>query len=170
MHCINCGAELDQNGKNYTAYLLFKGLGSYKDASERTQECILETPESGEIYRNDDYSKRISVTFHAPKGDNVSYYTLIKIYAENGDLVSLVFLRPNQKVKVRLPSGKYMMKEAMGYDWFGQQEMFGDNAYYSIMVFEDGEYTRIKSGYYYTIKCDVEDGNVSGREEDREDF
>ena len=158
------------DGKNYTAYVLFDGLGSYSDAAERAEECILETPESEEIYHNDDYSKRISITFHAPKGDEVNYYTLIKVYAENGDLVSMVFLRPNEKVKIRLPSGKYMMKEAIGLDWFGQQEMFGDNAYYSVMVFEDGEYTQIKSSYYYTIKCDVEDGNVGGREEDREDF
>jgi hypothetical protein len=81
---------------------------------------------------------------------------MVKFYAvDSSELVSVVYVAPGKKVKIRLPRGKYMCKLAWGPQWFGEKEYFGDNAFYEW----DYEEWELRSGYYYTYDITTPDAN-----------
>jgi outer membrane protein assembly factor BamD (BamD/ComL family) len=157
-------------GQFYTAHALFNGIGSFLDAPERAEACKQPAPDNGELYRNPDFgSKKVPITIKV--GDQeMSMY--MKIYSEGDALVSTVYIAANSKTKIKLPAGKYRIKAAYGYDWFGEEEMFGDLAYYEVLVFDDGEYTAFSSKYIYTLSflMDTGEGNIDSLPENREGF
>ncbi len=157
-------------GKYYTAHQMFNVLGPFKNAAERAGACIQPKPNNGEMYRNPDFgSKKVPITIKVGDQDMSMY---MKIYSEGGALVSTVYIAANSKTKIKLPAGKYRIKAAYGYDWFGEEEMFGDLAYYELLVFEDGELTAFSSKYIYTLSflMDTGDGNINSHPESREGF
>jgi hypothetical protein len=148
----------------YTAYLGFLNLGIFSDSAERAAACIQKNPKSGQIYRNPTYnSKACPLTIKTPKD---GYTTFIKIYG--GDtLVSSLFIAPGKKVTVKLPPGTYIIKEAFGITWFGQNEMFGDeDAYYGIV----GDNFKLEEGYVYSLTYGSKKGNTESTEIGRADF
>ncbi|MEM5770385.1 MAG: hypothetical protein AAGU32_19175, partial [Bacillota bacterium] len=161
--------EAYQNGFFYTAYVAFSALGDFGDAATRAGQCIQPAPENGELYRNPDFGKKISFTI---KNDDKSQSACVKIYTEDGVLVSTVFIRPSSKTKIKLQAGSYRFKEAIGYDWFGDKEYFGASGTYSVMQFEDGELQTLSTSRYYTLTLmlDNGDGNVGGSPETMEGF
>ena len=147
-----------KQGKCYTAYVMFTALGSYNDSAARAESCK-QRPASGEMYRNVAYaSHKCAITFKAP---NDGYSTYIKIYS-GSDFVSAVFLTPGHNIKIKLPAGSYEFRQAYGPDWFGQDEMFGDEGGYNVMIFaENGVNTKAcaySSRYIYTITVRVTAG------------
>lgn len=158
-------------GSYYLAYSILTGLGDYSDAAACAQACIQPNPDSGELYRNPEYSsKRCSLTIKTGDAGNS---TFLKIYTGDGILVSTVFIASKKKVTVKLPTGTYRMKAAYGWDWFGADDMFGDDGYYELLLFENSaEVTSLKSNYIYTLSIGAEgsDGNVGSRQEERQGF
>lgn len=174
----DCSAKLDyeaadfafRNGKFYTAYLLFSRISGYADAGERAKTCIRENPSTGELYRNSAYSsKSCSLTIETADDGNS---TFLKLYSGEDVLVSTVFIASGDKTKVKLPAGTYKIKTANGRQWFGPEEMFGDDGYYSLLTFGYGETTTsLKSSYVYTLSLRSQaDGNVGSQPENRDSF
>lgn len=157
------------DGRFYTAYTGFYALGDFGDSAARAASCIQPTPKNGETYRNADFAKKVSITIKV--GDQ-SRSLFLKIYSEDDVLVSTVFVGPNSKTKIKLPAGKFRFKAGYGTDWFGDKEMFGSDASYELLVFEDGELTSFSSSYIYTLSFLMQDGdgNISGVPESMEGF
>jgi outer membrane protein assembly factor BamD (BamD/ComL family) len=158
-----------KNGLFYTAYEGFSDLGNFSDAKDRAIKCIQPVPENGELYRNPDFGKKISFTI---KNEDPNRAVCVKVYTEDNVLVSTVFIGPNSKTKIKLPSGSYRFKEGVGYDWFGDKEYFGGAGEYSIMQFEDGELQKLSSSRVYTLTLMIQDGsgNVGGTPETVDGF
>jgi len=160
-----------KEGKFFTAYEIFSGLVGFNDSDARMKACIQKKPGTKEIYHNKKYSKK-NVTFKI-KTANDKIFTFMKIYASNGDLVSMVFIAPGKTAKFRLPSGTYKIKEAMGKgNWYGTKEMFGTDGSYEVLLFSGGAETcKLKSNYIYTLTLrDAKKANVNSRAENMTDF
>lgn len=88
---------------------------------------------------------------------------MVKFYTMDSELVSVVYVEPGKKVKIRLPRGDYMAKYAWGPQWFGEKEYFGKIALYDW----DNEKFELRSGYYYIYEFstpepdDVGSGSLS---------
>ena len=156
-------------GNFYTAFLGFSSLADFKDSAARCLACIQKPPKNGEQYHNPDFGKNVSVTFKV--GDQ-SRSVFLKIYSEDNKLVSTIFVAKNSKVKVKLPKGKYRFKAAYGTDWFGDKELFGKDAVYELLIFEDGELTSLSGGYIYTISLLLQEGegNINSAPETLDSF
>jgi len=155
----------------YSAYTLFMEISFFNDAASRAEDCIQDYPSSGQVYRNDNYSGTgVSLRIRTPRDDTRP--TFLKIYTEDGVHVSSVFIRGGDSPTVRIPSGTYMIKQAVGVNWFGQEEMFGDdNAYYQVLLFNDNQTTmRLTSGSWNLTLRGATNGNVGTRNESRSDF
>lgn len=170
-HIDYSAAELVfNNGQYYDAYELFTSLNGFSDAGDRAMACFQPNPDTGEIYRNSDYSKKsCAVTI---KVGNAGESLYLKIYTPDDVLVSTVFVASGKKTKIKLPSGSYRMKAAYGVDWFGETDMFGDGGYYEVLIFEDGtDIDTLSSKYIYTLSfLQQEDGNIGGMNVGAEDF
>jgi len=167
----NDGLKALEDGLFYTAYRHFRMAGGYSDAYEKMDLCIQDQPASGQIYRNPDYTgSAVSLRIRTPRNDTRP--TFIKIYAENGTLVSSVFIRGGDSPTVRLPANTYMIKTAYGENWFGPDEMFGDdNAYYQTLLLEGSTLYAFQRNYNYTLTLrDAVDGNVGTQNESRGGF
>lgn len=146
----NRGDSYYDQGLFYSAYLEFNKAGNLLDAREKAQSCI-QPIKSKEVYENPDYARNsVKMTFYAPEegGENVC----IKVYEEDGDLVSVCLVEFDGKLKIYLPSGTYYYETSYGYDWFGKIEYFGFEKFNRI-TFTDGDTTqRLSSSYYYWLK------------------
>ena len=161
---------LYEQGDFYAAYCSFNSLADFSDSNQYTVLCIQNPPETSEIYRNDQYiSRSVSLDIFGPANDE-GILTLIKVYTQDDELVSVVFINGDDKINIKLPSGSYSIKRASGYMWFGENDMFGDEGYYLKLLFTDNDYIRLSSNYVYTLRFSVTNGNVEGDKEDREDF
>lgn len=151
-------------GKNYTAYVAFTALGDYEDAAAKAKSCIVSKPKNGELYRNSKYKRNDCDQILVMPNDG--YYTYMKIYAKKGnseELVSTLFIHPGKTLKIHLPAGEYIIKAAYGKgNWFGPEEMFGDDGQYIRAGGSTYVFTR-KSGYEYTTKFRVGGGGNTGQ-------
>ncbi len=142
----NTAMDLFNSGEFYHARLAFLALEDFRDSAALAESCIQTPPKTGVLYHNPNYESSKS-TF-AIENDNS--YRLYKVYNyENNDLVCTLFLRPNEYVSVNFPPGYYRINEAIGTQWFGEKDMFGEDAYYGAMEF-DGNGTK-----YYEFKLDT---------------
>lgn len=155
---------LYNNGEFYEAYKIFQNMDSFKDNYDRASACIQPNPENGELYRNADYGKKSCALTIKNGSSTDSVY--VKIYTPENVLVSAVFINAGQKAKVKLPSGSYRFKKAMGIDWFGETDMYGDEGYYELLIFKGGaDVTGLSSSRIYTLSFAVEgEGNINGEQ------
>lgn len=136
------------SGKNYTAYVEFLELGSFEDSATRAKSCVLEEPKSGELYRNENYNAK-QVKFKVVNSYNKATY--IKLYSNNGDLVCTFYIQANKNATVHVPAGTYTINRAFGTQWFGLEDMFGDDGtYYRQLIGNSYEFT-MKNNYIYTL-------------------
>ncbi|MDR0841694.1 MAG: zinc ribbon domain-containing protein [Christensenellaceae bacterium] len=163
-------------GAYYDAYLAFKELGSFDDASQRMSACAQPFPSTGELYHNQDYkSSALSLTIIPPKSDGSRNY--IKIYTDGDVLVSCIAIEQGGRAKISLPQGSYRIKNAYSYgDWFGETDMFGDAGYYLALKngVGDNELFSLKRNYTYTLTLRSEQNTsgdtVNSEKENRRDF
>lgn len=165
---VDYAAALDamENKYYYTAYNLFTALGDYEQSRENAALCQRPLPSTGELYRNQEY-KRQTVQLNL-KNPNDGYYTYVRIYDPQGKtIVSTAFIHPGKTAVIYLPDRSYLLKAAYSKtgDWFGEQEMFGDEAIYKkLFTFELTQVGRY--GYWvYTF-----DDRLEGSTESRTDF
>ncbi|MDR2513680.1 MAG: zinc ribbon domain-containing protein [Christensenellaceae bacterium] len=158
-------------GKFYTAFKLFRDLGDYEDAAGRADLCEQEYPDTGTLYRNENFKgSAVTLKIKTPKDDPRP--TFLKIYTPQGELVASVFIRGGASPSIKLPANTYQIRSSYGELWFGPEEMFGDeNATYQTLILEGSENYAFKSGYIYTLTLrDAVDGNAGTRNEDRGRF
>lgn len=161
--------QMYQDGQYYAAYTRFTSLGSYEDSAARAEACIVTMPDSGELYHNEGFvSSSTDVKFDA--GDaTVPHF--IKVYS--GDtLVSTVFVHAGSTATIQVPPGDYIFKSAWGSNWFGDEEMFGLEGTYSVMLFDgSSESVTLDGNMIYTITLySVSGGNVGSRSLDAGSF
>lgn len=115
----------------YTAFKLLSEIGDYEDAASLATKCQQPTPGTGELYRNPEYSRQ---TCRQRFGNRLpgGYSVYVRIYDSTGTIfVSSAFIRPNDGAVIYLPRGTYLFKAAYGKGpWYGEEEMFGDDAIY----------------------------------------
>ncbi len=143
-----------ENKLYYTAYKTFSALGNYKDAASQASKCKRSMPETGEMSRNSEY-RRKTVRLNLNNKLRGGYNIYVRIYDVTGEtFVSSVFIRSGKGAVVYLPDRDYLMKAAYGKgSWFGENEMFGDDAIYKeLFTFSLKQIGRY--GYFY---CDIDD-------------
>lgn len=150
-----------ENKYYYTAYRLFSELGDYEKSRENAKLCKRPLPATGELYRNQAY-KRQTIQLNLDNA-NDGYFTYVRIYdAQGKDIVSTAFLHPGKTAVVYLPDQTYILKAAYSKtgEWFGEQEMFGDDAIYKNIT--SFTLTLVGRGYwYYTFDDRLEGSTVS---------
>lgn len=167
----NCQNHLDYNNAKkamdsklyYTAYQLFSSLGNFENAKEQARLCLRPTPNSEELSRNSAYSKK-SVRLNLTNGLS-NYYAYVRIYNSAGNIVvSNIFIHPGKTVAVYLPDDTFLFKVAYGRgNWFGEEEMFGDDGIYKEMFTQALQKTG--RGWYYCTFDDVMDYDTVSRED-----
>ncbi len=165
-----CGFEL--TGQYYKAYQKFC-LTGWKDANERAEACAREWPKNGEVYRNSAYSGKKTYLHIKIDSQDDGQAALIKIYANNGDLVSCLFIGGAGKVTAKIPGGTYIVKMGVGENWFGVEDAFGSKGTYQTMLFDGGaETVTLQSGYEYTltINTSVSDPAAEGVGSEYEEY
>lgn len=159
-------------GKYYSAKVAFEE-SQYEDWEERAAACVQTMPETGEYWHSSSMeSDEMELVFTV--NDNPSDLGLfIAVYTEDKELAEIVFFRGADSVETWLPGGNYYIKDASGYEWYGDIELFGADGYYETMVFEefDGDpyLSAFDAGYAWeiTINTSSTDGQgVSAEEND----
>lgn len=161
--------ELFEAGRFYSAYETFERLGAYRDSSTRAQSCLQPKPSSSELYHNGAFvSSSTDIVFDA-SGSTLATY--LKVYQGN-ELVSSLFVNPGESATIQVPPGTYSFKKAQGAQWFGENDMFGDEGVYRQLLFDgDRETYPIEGDSIYTVTLDVPGGgNVGDRTVDMESF
>ncbi|GEM_PF-1719226 len=158
-------------GHNYEAYKLFDKIDdmSYDDLPdirEKRDACILAAPASGVVYRNSAYSNNAVQLTINNNGYKNSY---VKLYIGD-NLVMTVFIREDATATFWLPAGTYRMNKAYGDDWFGTEDMFGDEGRYWKCSFGGSETFTLEAGYGYEISSGGQGTSISNSEADRDSF
>ena len=162
-----------RNGHNYDAYVAFKALGSFEDAADRANSCIVSMPKTSETYHNSAYkSSSVTLKIMPPKDGTNNY---IKIYIVEGDsqkLVSGMFIRSGETLAVKPPVGTYIFKVAYSSgDWFGETDMFGDNGTYQRLKINNGDsFTLTRGQWELKLRQQTGNGNVETAKENRGTF
>lgn len=156
-------------GKFYEAYVAFSKLRTYEDSEARAQACVHERPGNHEFYHDGGFvSSSTDVVFDAGSSPLPFY---LRVYS--GDtLVSSVFVNPGSSTTIQLPEGDYVFKSASGDLWFGENDMFGAQGYYEILIFDGmNESVHLDGNMVYTMTLHTsEGGNVGGRNVNRDSF
>lgn len=159
-----------QAGDFYGAHEAFLAIGDYEDAAARAEACKQPLPGNGVMYFNDGFaSSATELVFDGGTSPNPYY---VKVYSGE-NLVATVFVNAGGSASLSLAPGSYTFKDATGDSWFGEAGMFGDDGYYSVMLFDSSsEVVNLDSNMIYTISLYVPggEGNVGGRSEGREGF
>ena len=155
--------EAFENKLYYTAYKLFTALGNYEDAANLAAQCQRPTPETGEMSRNRDYRRQtVKIIINNELKGGYSIYARFYDYT-NGTFVSSVYARPGKNPMIYLPDGIYLIRTAYGKGpWYGELEMFGDDAIYKQYDVLD---TEGRYGWRYVIKDELTGTTIK-----REDF
>jgi len=160
--------KMYKDGDKYGAYKAFRALGSYKDSKDRMKKCTTKFPKTKEIYHNDKYvSSRSAIAIDATNAVYVSYF---KIYSGK-TLVSTMWINEGGSLTIELPPGKYSIKQATGFTWFGEDIMFGDEGLYEVMIFSNNSKTYdLKDNIIVTITLAATEGNMGAENTSRDDF
>lgn len=127
---------LEAQGKYYSAKAAFEAC-SYEGSAERAQSCVQPFPESGEIWRNPDIpGEDSSLTFIVKDMDD-SQGMCFRMYNEEDQLVSVVFVMGNSSATAIVPTGTYHIMESSGAEWYGLSERFGPDGYYGYLTFSE---------------------------------
>jgi tetratricopeptide (TPR) repeat protein len=147
--------QLLTDGKNYEAYRAFQALDDYEDAAERAESCKVAYPGTGIIWQDSAwYSGDCSIVFDCTNLSAARYFKIM-----SGDsLVATLFVNGGGSVEVEVPAGWYTVKQASGADWFGTEDLFGEDGSYSHMTFT-GDETALEVPYnrIITITMNVSD-------------
>lgn len=156
-YLLGCSAQL--KGLYFTAAEYFENSG-WDDADDRALACIRPWPKNGVVFRNEEYKSKRTTLQIVIENQDEGFATFIKVFSDNGDLVSALFAGGSAAVSTKLPSGVYTIKLGTGENWYGPLEAFGDYGYYQTLLFGEGitEVT-LESGYEYTLTINTSTNN-----------
>ncbi|MCF0229103.1 MAG: PT domain-containing protein [Parasporobacterium sp.] len=139
------GCAYCMTGEFYDAKLYF-GWSDYEGSLERAAACVQPLPANGELYHNPAYySSETLLQFVVEQSSGGGAY--FKLYAENGDIVSTVFVNGVGYAETWIPGGTYMIKEGYGTEWYGIGDAFGSGGSYGVMTFGDYDYENPDAAY-----------------------
>ncbi len=128
----------------------------YGDWEEMAEKCLQDWPAAGEIWRDrSQWLQDMELTIVVEQPADTGMF--IRIFKDNAP-VSYLFLSGSDKVTVRLPgNGYYVIKDGVGYNWYGMKEAFGSEGTYETMTFDDAgtEKVYLQSNYAYTLSINV---------------
>ena len=153
----------------FSAYTCFKNSYGLKDAEELAETCFQPRPVSGILYRNAS-SGSVEVTVYDTDDGKDMY---LKIYDESNELIETLYIRDGESATAYFQGGAFRMAVAYGENgwWFGPEESFGTTGIYQRLLLSGGdEYFEFPSGSSYSLRFDVDDGNVNRRSSDYGDF
>jgi len=144
-----------------TAFYGFEALGDYFDSADRAQACIAPLPEHGVLYLNPAYQST-SVTLYIDASTTPKPVFLKIVRGET--LVASIFLHAGGQSSIKLPEGSYVVREAYGEHWFGDELLFGSRGTYCIMSFDGNESVYFERNYEYTLSLFITgSGNVGNK-------
>ncbi len=149
---------LYQNGKYYNAHELFV-QSQYGDWERMAKKCIRRWPKNGEIWRDSSqWLQDTYVTCKVEQPDDTAVF--VQIFKDD-QILSKVFIGGNSEVTVGIPgNGTYKIKDGVGSDWYGPDDIFGEDGAYETMIFDgDSETIYLSARYEYTITLNVEGVN-----------
>ena len=153
------GLKYYAEGKYFSAYESFMNSDAGEDAEAQMQKCIQKWPKNGEVWRSKDAkAKNVELTFRIDQAEDRAYF--VRLY-KDGQPVSYLFIGGPGKVTVKLPNGRYTIKDGSGKQWFGIKEAFGRYGSYETMSFDDAGTTVVNLQYNhsYTITINVADAD-----------
>ena len=162
------GEKLLKENKNYQAYKKFKEAVPYSDAEKQMESCKYELPKSGDLKKN---GGSVSLTISAPaSGDSNNVY--VKVYNSSDELASTVFIRKGEKATVSVPTGTTTIKVAYGSDWWGEDDMFGDEGTYTKLNNNGKSTFEFSSSRIYTLQLQIatSNGNVGSNNVSKDAF
>ena len=129
------------------------------------QNCI-QPFTSGEFYHNPNYISD-DVTFIAAARAANKKNAIIKLYTADGVFVCGFYVTPGKTLQTKVPTGTYQFRFSYGTNWFGDDEMFGDEGFYAIYVENSTRnYTFNKnSRWTFTVGNTTDKGEPVSREE-----
>ena len=149
---------LQARGLWYSARVAFED-SRFGDWEARAQACVQPWPKTGELYRNPDVkgnNTQLTVQFNSD-GETAM---LVKLYTPDGVLARTMFIAGTGKATTSLPAGRYIIKDGVGVNWYGEEEAFGGEGCYEVMTFGDGEQeVELPKNYASTITVNVEEYN-----------
>ena len=143
------------NGEYYKAMKLYNTIPDYKDSKTKASQCEQDLPANGSKKKN--YGSGVSMKIVAPSDKSV----FLKFYDSNGNAVAQIFIRAGKNAKVKLKAGTYTIKVGYGTQWYGDIDLFGEEAIYSQLLNGSSPDFKLKRNYTYTLKLMVtKNGNV----------
>jgi tetratricopeptide (TPR) repeat protein len=145
--------KLERN-EFYEAYRIFTQLGEYKTSATDAQNCIQPEPETAYRIEDEAFSKgtaeeKTIVELRNPAGASNSVF--IKIYDKQGKLAVTAYLQANTAVSATFLGGEYKIHAAFGTNWFGAEDVFGDEGEYSLRyIDEESDYIEMLGNYRST--------------------
>ena len=145
------------------------------DAEERAEKCIQPWPSTGQIWKDSSMGAGTQLTITVNGEPDVGMH--VKIYQQDGKLVSMLFIGGSGSASTWLTGGTYTIKDGTGSDWYGPEDSFGYYGDYQVMTFDDYGTTEVdlQAGYSYTITINVQNAspdasNVGSMYDNYEDF
>ncbi|MBQ6559897.1 MAG: hypothetical protein IJL85_03605 [Erysipelotrichaceae bacterium] len=163
------GLDYLEKEKYFSAYSCFSNCQGLKDADELAQSCFQTRPVSGILYRNVS-SGSVEITVYDTSDSKDMY---LKIYDEKNELIETLYVRDGESATAYFQGGTFRMAVAYGENgwWFGPEESFGSTGIYQRLILSGSdEYYNFPSGASYSLRFDVDDGNVNRRSSDYGDF
>ena len=161
-------------GKYYKAKDRFEYC-YWGDAEERAEKCVQPWPSTGQIWKDSSMGAGTQLTITVNGEPDVGMH--VKIYQQDGKLVSMLFIGGSGSASTWLTGGTYTIKDGTGSDWYGPEDSFGYYGDYQVMTFDDYGTTEVdlQAGYSYTITINVQNAspdasNVGSMYDDYEDF
>lgn len=148
--------EYYNNGEFFKAKKEYASISAYKDAWLKATECVREMPANG--YKKSGNGSGAVLMVKAPY-EFASVY--IKIYDESGELAGEMFIAGGNSVSINMKPGKYIIKSAVGTDWYGDIDLFGEMGVYQQMSDGGNKEFQFDRNYKYILTIGgVSNGNV----------
>ena len=174
-HAAYAEAEAEYDaGHYYDAYNRFLELkwqmedASYDwlpDLNKRAEACKYTMPESSVMYRNNNYGDGCELTIDNTGFDNAYY----KLYFGD-ELIVAVFVASDSTYTFLLPSGTYRMNKAYGDEWWGPDDMFGDEGRYLACSFGGQDEVTLEYNNGYMISTGSGGTGIGTSYTDRNSF
>ncbi len=154
------GCVLFAQGRYYGAKQAFEASAT-GDWEARAAACAQPWPKTGMLYKNPDVkgsNTELTVVFNSDSETAM----LVKIYTPDDVLARTLFIGGTGKATVSLPAGHYVIKDGTGSEWYGEEEAFGEEGFYEVMTFADGNReVELKKNYQSTITVNVREPDAN---------
>ena len=152
----------------YEAHELFV-QSQYGDWERMSKKCIRRWPADGEIWHDPtQWLRDTELTFRVEQPNDTAIF--LTVFKDNSP-VSKVFIGGDGEVTVMLPgNGNYSIRDGVGSNWYGEEDMFGADGAYETMTFEpnDNDYYYFKQKLSYLVTINIDD--VAGEDIGSEDL